>query len=57
MSKELTKAEIIFEVNEFALMQAELIENNKAISEYSIGLKDQNGDIYKIVTLNEIINI
>ena len=49
---ELICIEDLFENDEYVLMKAIFITNNKSITKTSVGIKEKNGDIVKIVCVD-----
>ncbi len=49
---ELIYIEDLFENDEYVLMKGIFIINNKSITKTSVGIKEKNGDIVKIVCVD-----
>lgn len=55
-SDELIQIEDIFENDEYVLIKAIYIAENQSFTEISVGIKDPNGDIIRIVCVDKYIN-
>ncbi len=52
--EELIKTEDIFENDDLVLIKATFIRNSETVIDTSVGIKDDAGDIVKIVTVSSI---
>lgn len=55
-NNELIHIEDIFENNEYVLIKAIYIAENQSFTETSVGVKNRNGDIAKIVCVDKYKN-
>ena len=51
--EELIDVEDIFENDELVLMKATFVRNSETVIDTSVGIKDDEGDIVRIITVNK----